>query len=227
MRIKDLPLVERPRERLLLCGVESLSVEELLSITIKTGTRKKSSKQLASEILSIFGIDGLREITVNGLCQIEGIGKVKAISIISSIELGKRIMESNKLKTRYVLKTSKEIYEFNKYLFTDRKQECFYCLYFNNKQELIERKLLFMGTINRSVVHPREVFKEAYLCSASTIVCLHNHPSGDIRPSLEDKKITNALVEIGVINGIPVVDHIIFGDSSYYSFYDDGKIINM
>lgn len=227
MKIKDLPEMERPRERLLLCGVESLSLEELLAIIIKTGTKKHSSKHLAEEILSIYGIDGLKDISVNGLCQIEGIGKVKAIEIISAIELGKRIVGNNKLKQKYLLKTSKEIYEFNKYLFTDKKQECFYCLYFNNKQELIERKLLFMGTINRSVVHPREVFKEAYLCSASSIVCMHNHPSGDIRPSLEDKKITNALIEIGRINGIPVVDHIIFGDTSYYSFYDDGKIINM
>lgn len=227
VRLKDLPEMERPRERLLLCGVESLSIEELLAIIIKTGSKKKSSKQLALEVLSLFGIDGLKDITVNGLCQIDGIGKVKAIEIISAIELGKRIISSSRLKTKYLLKTSKEIYEFNKYLFVDKKQECFYCLYFNNKQELIERKLLFMGTINRSVVHPREVFKEAYLCSASSIVCLHNHPSGDIRPSLEDKKITNALIEIGRMNGIPVVDHLIFGDASYYSFYDDGKIINM
>lgn len=227
MKIKDLPEMERPRERLLLYGVESLSLEELLAIIIKTGTKKHSSKHLAEEILSIYGIDGLKDISVNGLCQIEGIGKVKAIEIISAIELGKRIVGNNRLKQKYLLKTSKEIYEFNKYLFTNKKQECFYCLYFNNKQELIERKLLFMGTINRSVVHPREVFKEAYLCSASSIVCMHNHPSGDIRPSLEDKKITNALMEIGRINGIPVVDHLIFGDTSYYSFYDDGKIINM
>lgn len=227
MKIKDLPEIERPRERLILYGVDSLSVEELLAIIIKTGTKKKSSKYLASEILSTFGIDGLKDINVNGLCQIDGIGKVKAIEIVSSIELGRRITNSNKIKNRYILSTSKEIYEFNKYLFTDKKQEYFYCLYFNNKQELIERKLLFMGTINRSVVHPREVFKEAYLCSASSIVCLHNHPSGDVKPSLEDRKLTNALVEIGNINGIPVVDHLIIGESSYYSFYDDGKIINM
>ena len=105
-----------------------------------------------------------------------------------------------------------------------KKQEYFYALYFNNKQELIEAKKLFIGTINRSVVHPREVFKEAYLLSASSIVCMHNHPSGDTSPSREDITFTQSLYEIGNIQGIPVVDHIIVSDDSYYSFYENGNI---
>lgn len=227
MLVRDILEEERPRERFLMVGASNLTNQELLAIIIKTGTREFSSMDLALNIIKkVGGIQYLRDINIGQLINIKGIGTVKATEIICAIELGKRIY-CTQPRHKEKLMNAKAIYENSKYLFIGKMQEEFYCLYFNNKQELIERKLLFMGTINRSVVHPREVFKEAYLCSASTIVCLHNHPSGDIRPSLEDKKITNALVEIGVINGIPVVDHIIFGDSSYYSFYDDGKIINM
>ena len=114
-----------------------------------------------------------------------------------------------------------------KYQLYNKKQEYFYCLYVNQRKELIERKLLFMGTLNRSVVHPREVFKNAYLCSASGIICVHNHPSGNVNPSREDIRLTNSLVELGQVNGIPIIDHIIIGDNDYYSFYEDGKIINL
>ena len=111
-----------------------------------------------------------------------------------------------------------EIFVNTKYLFNGLKQEHFYCLYFNSKQELIGKKLLFIGTLNNSITHPREVFKEAYKLSAYSIICIHNHPSNDITPSKEDIKFTNNLVRIGKIQGIPILDHIIIGDSKYYSF---------
>ena len=97
-------------------------------------------------------------------------------------------------------------------------------MYFNQKQELLERKLLFMGTVNRSVVHPREVFKEAYLLSASSVICIHNHPSGDVTPSMEDIRVTKALIEIGEMNGIPVLDHLVVSDDAYYSFREHGRM---
>ncbi len=118
----------------------------------------------------------------------------------------------------------KDIFESVRYLFAGKKQECFYALYFNQKQELLERKLLFMGTVNRSVVHPREVFKEAYLLSASSVICIHNHPSGDVTPSMEDIRVTKALIEIGEMNGIPVLDHLIVSDDAYYSFREHGRM---
>ena len=139
------------------------------------------------------------------------------------LELSKRIY----LKTDNVIEkcnNTKTVYENNKYLFLDTKQECFYCLYLDNKKNLIERKLLFMGTINKSIVHPREIFKNAYLLSASSVICMHNHPSGDITPSIDDEVLTSSLKEIGNMQGIPLVDHIIFGNNTYYSFYEDGKI---
>ncbi len=228
MKLLEIPISERPRERLLSEGCDKLSNEELLSIILKTGTKNKSVKDLSLEVLKEYGsISNLKNISFGQLLRIKGIGKVKAIELIATIEIGKRIFLCNNVKNNKRLTSSKDIWEATKYLFYGKKQEYFYCLYFNNKQELIERKLLFMGTINRSVVHPREVFKEAYLHSASSIVCLHNHPSGDVMPSREDIRFTRNLVEIGRMQGIPVVDHIIVSDNNYYSFYesDDNFII--
>ena len=222
-KIKDIPISERPREKLKNIGVNNLSDSEILAIILKTGTISKSVNDLAIDILNKYNLNDLKDISINELNKIKGIGEVKAIELVASIELGKRIFlnKNNKLKK---LVNAKDIWEDSKYLFNDLKQEYFYALYFNNKQELIERKLLFMGTINASTVHPREVFKEAYRVSASSIICMHNHPSGDINPSREDIRFTDNIVKTGYIQGIPVLDHIIVSESSYYSFYDNNMI---
>lgn len=225
MKLEELPKEERPRERLLNYGSESLSNQELLAILIKNGTKSKSCKDLSLEVLKKINIiSDLQDITVEQLTEIQGIGKVKAIEILASIELGKRIFLANNNKSKLKLKNAKDIYEEVRYLFYGKKQEYFYCLYFNNKLELIERKLLFMGTINRSIVHPREIFKHAYLNSASSIVCIHNHPSNDIKPSREDIYLTRQLIEIGKMNGILIADHIIVGDDNYYSFFEESGL---
>lgn len=227
MKIKDLALLERPRERLLNYGKESLSNEELLAIILKSGNYKNSVKDIAQDIIKEFGIEKLKDVTIEQLKKIKGIGEVQAITILSVVELGKRIYINNNFSKRLVLNSSDKICNYMKYDLLGKSQEYFYCLYLNSKQELIERKLLFMGTVNKSIVHPREVFKNAYLYSASGIICVHNHPSGDVTPSKEDIRLTRSLVELGNINGIPIVDHIIIGGDNYYSFYEDGKIINM
>ncbi len=222
--IKDIKVNERPRERLLKYGAGSLSNEELLSIILKTGTKNKSVKSLSMDVLNLFdNITDLQEITVNKLTSIKGIGVVKALELIASIELGRRVFIKKEEK-KYKLSNPLDIFLTNKYLFTNKKQEYFYCLYLNNKNELIERKLLFMGTVNKSIVHPREVFKYAYLASASSIVCMHNHPSGDVTPSKDDIIFTKALVEVGKLQNIPVLDHIIVGEDNYYSFQNEGMI---
>ena len=219
--IKDLPKEERPRERLLKYGVESLSNRELLAIILKTGTKDYSVIDIATNILKeIEDIRELRNIKFNKLISFKGIGEAKAIELISTIELGKRLFIKKDIEDKRIFNHPKKIYESSRHLFFDKKQEYFYCFYFNTKQELIERKLLFMGTINKSIVHPREVFKEAYLLSASSIICMHNHPSGDVSPSIDDINITKTLCKIGKIQNIPVVDHIIVGDNKYYSFYE-------
>lgn len=228
MKVKDLPLSERPRERLQQVGAEHLSNEELLSIILKSGTKKKSVKELSIDILKEVGeVKNLRNITKEILQKIEGIGIVQALTILSVMELGKRVYLDSSYDVKIILNSSASIFEYMKYQLWDKKQEYFYCLYVNQKKELIERKLLFMGTVNRSIVHPREVFKHAYLCSASGIICVHNHPSGDVYPSKEDIRLTNSLAEIGKLNGIPIIDHIIIGDDNYYSFYEEGEIVNL
>ena len=222
--IRDIPTSERPRERVLKFGVESLSNSELLSIVLRCGTREKSVKDLSLEIISMVGdISNFKDLTLNKLLSIKGIGYVKAIELISVVELSKRIYASND-KNSIKINSSKDVFCFYKDLFLDKKQELFYCLYLNNKNYVIERKLLFMGTINKSVVHPREVFKNAYLSSASGIICIHNHPSGDVNPSIEDKRFTKALVDIGNVQNIPILDHIIIGEDNYFSFMENNLI---
>lgn len=225
-KIKELPIKERPRERLKNVGVENLTDKEILAIILKTGTKEKSVSDIALDLLKKYDLNDLKNISINDLILIKGIGEVKAIEILAAIELGKRIYlrEDKKLVK---LENAKSIWESARYLYNGSKQEKFYCYYFNNKQELIERKLLFMGTINQATTHTREVFKEAYRVSASTIVCLHNHPSNDVTPSKADILFTESLMRTGAIQGIPVVDHIIAGDNSFYSFYEHKNILNI
>ena len=211
LKIKDIPLSERPRERLKEVGASNLTNKELLSIILKIGTKNKNVSDLALELLKNYPLSTFKELSIQDLVKINGIGEVKAIELLASIELGKRIFlkESKKLER---LENPQAIWESSRYLFNGLKQEHFYCYYFNNKQELIERKLIFMGTINQATTHTREIFKEAYKVSASSIVCLHNHPSNDVTPSKAD---------------IIFTDHIIVGDNSFYSFYEHSNILNL
>lgn len=225
MKIKEMPLYERPRERLIKYGSKNISNEDLIAIIIKSGCKENSVKDIALLILKrIQTINNLEDININTFKNIKGLGKVKIIELMASIELGRRIFLEKNINNNEVFNDPKKIYEENYHLFKGLKQEYFYCFYLDNKNKLIERKLLFMGTINRSIVHPREIFKEAYLHSATSIICMHNHPSGDVEPSMEDINFTKSLVEIGRLQGINIIDHIIVSDSHYYSFYNEGKI---
>ena len=222
MLIKEIPKSERPRERMLKYGVHNLSNEELLAIIIKSGTNGYSAKDIAISILKrIEDITNLKNLNMHTLDNIKGLGQVKKQELLVLVELGRRIYLNNTLKTEKKYINPDYIYQDNKYLFYGLKQEHFYCLYLNNKKNLIERKLLFMGTIDRSLIHPREVFKNAYLCSASAFICLHNHPSGDVMPSKADLEVTKTLLEIGRIQGIDLIDHIIVGDNNYFSFFEN------
>lgn len=226
LKIKDFPLSERPRERLKEVGAKNLTDKELLSIILKVGTKSKNVSDLALEVLRKYSLSEFKDLRIQDLIKINGIGEVKALELLATVELGKRIFlkETKKLEK---LENPQAIWESSKYLFNGLKQEHFYCYYFNNKQELIERKLIFMGTINQATTHTREIFKEAYKVSASSIVCLHNHPSNDITPSKADIIFTERLMKTGSIQGIPVVDHIIVGDNAFYSFYEHRNILNL
>ena len=224
-RIKDIPENERPRERLKEVGVGNITDKELLSIILKTGIKNKNVSDLSIEILNKYSLSDLKDLSLNELKNIKGIGEVKAIELLASIELGKRIFLKKDIKLKK-LDNPEAIWKSSRYILADKKQEYFYCYYFNNKQELIERKLIFMGTINSSITHTREIFKEAYRISASSIICIHNHPSNDVTPSHADIEFSKNLFATGKIQGIPVSDHIIVGDNSYYSFYEHLNILN-
>lgn len=226
MLIKEMNELERPRERLIKYGSNTLTDEELLAIILKTGTKGKSSKDLAIKIIdTIGGFSNLKNISLNSLKDIKGIGIVKKIELLTMIELGKRLyLKKDKEIKKYI--DPYFIYLDNRSLFYGLKQEYFYVCYLDTKKNLIERKLLYMGTINKSVVHPREVFKYAYLSSASGIICMHNHPTGDVIPSNADIELTKTLVEIGRIQGIEVLDHLIISDNNYFSFYENKLMEN-
>ena len=227
MKFKNLPDEEKPRERLYLYGAEVLSNEELVMILLKTGTRKFSVKELAFELLSQSGgVRNLKNMTYQKLIQIKGIGRVKAIEILALIELSKRIQEKVTLPDILNCASPSNIIGYFHDLFIDKKQEEFYVLYLDNKKKYLDKKKLFVGSINYSIAHPREIFKNAYLISASFIICIHNHPSGDPTPSKEDINLTKNLNEIGNMHAIYLVDHLIIGKDCYFSFYECHCILN-
>lgn len=225
IRIKDMQEKDRPRERLINNGVEILSDEEVLAIILKTGNKENSAKELASILIKeVGGLKNLNSINYERLKKIKGIGPAKACDVMASIELGKRINKEIDNIQNIRLTSTKLVYDYYKPILGDKKQEYFYCVYLDNNKKIIKDKLLFIGTINYSVVHPREVFKEAYMLSASSIICVHNHPTGNVLPSKQDLDITKNLISVGNLLGIKVVDHIIVGRDNYYSFLENGDI---
>lgn len=222
---KKIPNTDRPRERLYEYGSDNLSNEELLAIILKTGSRKLNVKELAMKLLETLGdISKLKDVGINTLMQIDGIGFVKAVEIKAALELGRRIYTSNDKSNRINFNSADTIYNYFYSILVDKKQEYFYCVYVDTKGRYIDKKCLFIGTINSSLVHPREIFKEAYLLSANGIICVHNHPSGDSNPSKEDRLITMKIKEISLIHGIKFIDHVIIGSGNYFSFFDNNLI---
>ena len=222
--VKELPKNERPRERLLYYGIKNLSNEELLAILLKTGTKDMNSKMLSSYMLKeLGGIHAFQNCSYQKLSNIKGIGTAKACTILAAMEFGKRVYQ----KEQILFQKFEDAYQIASY-YQDKmgklKQENFLCIYLDVNKKLIHEKTLFIGTLNRSLVHPREIFKEAYQVSASSIICIHNHPSGEVLPSKEDILFTSQLVKVGRMLGIDVIDHIIIGDEKYYSFFENHRI---
>lgn len=224
--IKELPVDERPREKLIKYGVKSLSNAELLAVLIRNGIKDTSAIDLSNKILSINeeGIRFLVNCTVQELSKIKGIGKSKACQIISAIELGKRIASVSK-KNRASITSPKDVAELFMEEMRYYNKEFFKILLLNTKNEIITVEDVSIGSINSTIVHPREVYINAIKKSASSIILIHNHPSGNPQPSKEDIKITERLVEAGEIIGIEVLDHIIIGDGIYISFKEKSIIM--
>ena len=224
VKMKDVPFSERPRERLINYGAENLSDEELLAIILKTGSKKMSVKELASFILSsVGGIRNLKNLNYHKIKMIEGIGEAKACMLMALSEISKRMNKKIASLNGVKLNSSSKVFEFYKDKINS-VQEHVYCIYLDASKKVIEEKLLFIGTANYSLIHPRDIFKEAYLINATSIICVHNHPSGNVKPSHEDVNMTERLREVGMIMGIRLIDHIIISEDKYYSFLENGKI---
>lgn len=224
VKMKDVPVLERPRERLINLGADKLSDEELLAIILKTGVKNMSVKNLAAYILSsINGVENLKNINYHKIKKIKGIGEAKATTLVALSELSKRMNRKILTLNGVKLNTPEKVFEYYKNR-VNNFQEQFFCIFMDASQKVIEEKLLFIGTVNYSLVHPRDIFKEAYLVNASSIICVHNHPSGEVKPSKEDINLTTRLKEIGLLMGIRLSDHIIIGHEKYYSFLENGKM---
>ncbi len=227
MNFKLLPDSEKPRERFIKYGKENVSNEELIEIILRTGNKKYGIKEIAYNILaSVNNINELKEMEITGLAKINGMSKIKAIELAAAIELGRRVFEEEAYEDLIYLTNPSSIIDYFHRLFRDVKQELFYVLYLDNQKKYIDKKLLFKGTVNFSLVHPREIFKNAYLLSSSYIICIHNHPSGDASPSNNDIELTKKLKSLGDIHGVPILDHIIIGRNNYYSFFEDNNILS-
>lgn len=227
MLIKDMPILERPRERLIKYGVNNLSLNELLTIILKSGTKNNDINTLVENLILLTKENNpIDELSLSNLLKVKGIGLAKACTLLASVELGKRLSKKETNKKNIKFSTPNKIYDYFKDVYKNKKQEEFYCMYLDNKNNLIDKKLLFKGTVNQSLIHPREIFKEAYMLSASFIICIHNHPTGDTTPSNEDISSTKLIYELGMIHGIYLRDHIIVGKDNYYSFCENKNIIN-
>lgn len=225
MKIKELPNESKPREKLLYYGVENLSNADLLGIILRTGTKDSNAIDLANYILNKVGsINNLANIGVRELSKFKGVGNIKAITILASIEFGKRV--SNKeITLRMPLTNSLSVHEAFKSSFKNIKQEKLLAIFLDTKKCLINYKTLFIGTIDYTIIHPREIFNEAIKYSASSIIVIHNHPSGSLIPSKEDIESTKKLIESGRVLGIPLIDSIITNGEEYYSFNDENNEI--
>ncbi|MEH7273199.1 RadC family protein [Neobacillus vireti] len=224
LMIRDFPQDERPRERFIQNGPESLSNHELIAILLRTGTKDESVLQLSNRLLTNFeGLRLLKAATLEEMTQIKGIGQAKAIQILAAVEIGRRIANLN-YTDRYVIRSPEDgaNYVMNDMRFLS--QEHFVCLYLNTKNQVLHKQTIFIGSLNASIVHPREVFREALKRSAASIICLHNHPSGDPAPSREDIEVTKRLVECGKMIGIDVLDHLIIGENKFVSLKEKGYL---
>ena len=221
MKLKELPKMEMPRERLIKYGSSNLSNEDLISILIRTGSKDKNVKELSSEILSkIKDINNLNDLTINELTNIKGVGKTKAISIIAAIELGKRVYSAS-IKEKVVLNNTDMVNKYFAPLIAKEPQENLLVILLDNKNRLISYKIMYKGTSTYSLVSPKEIFNYAVKERADRLIIMHNHPSGIINPSNADIELTNQINMSGKIIGIPLVDHLITNGNDYYSFYKE------
>lgn len=222
MKIKDLCVKERPREKMIAFGAGILSEQELLAIIINSGTREVSAIELSRIIIeNASGVRGLADLSLDELLKIKGIGKGKATKIYAALELSKRIAKFQAIN-QYRINSPQSIADIFMEELRYLKKEVVKMLLLDTKGAIIRDIQLSEGSLNSSIVHPREVFKEAVRHSANTLILVHNHPSGDATPSEQDIHLTKRIIDAGKLMGIELIDHIIIGDGTYSSLKELG-----
>ena len=215
--VRDLPPAERPRERLIRLGAEALSAQEILALILGRGVRNESVMVTAQKLLSKFGsLQGIADSSVEELSEVNGIGPAKAAQLKAAFDLGRRI-EAAPRTGRDAVTSPEDVVKAVAGDLKGKKKEHFLALLLDTRNRLIRTATVSMGSLDSSIVHPREVFKEAIKASAASVIFVHNHPSGDPEPSPDDIELTRRLVEAGKLLGIVVLDHVIVGDGAYLS----------
>ena len=224
--IKEWPEDERPREKMQKFGADSLSDAELLALILRVGDHAshQSAIDLGRNMLQTFGdLRKLSSATFSEICGVKGAGPAKASSVLAALALGRRI-NTDKLENLERFTAPSQIFNHFHYRFRDRRREYFVVLLLDGKNRILREEQISEGSLNQSIVHPREVFSPAVKESAAAVILIHNHPSGDPAPSREDREITRRLKEAGDLLGIRVLDHIIIGDGAYFSFVEQGLL---
>jgi DNA repair protein RadC len=217
-KIKDMYEQDRPREKMKKKGPDALSDFELLEVIIGSGSKGMDVGQIAKNVLKKFKT-GIEKLTLDQLETIKGMNLAKASKIIASIEISKRYI----LKESVRVKNAKDILPLVQE-YRNKKQEYFICITLDGASNVMQKRIISVGTAEQSIVHPREVFADAINDRAAGVIFAHNHPTGDLNPSDEDKSITTRLVEAGKLLGIIVIDHIIVTSKSYFSFKEKGMV---
>ncbi len=218
MKITKLQKNDLPREKAMIHGVENLSNRELIALILKSGTKTRNVLEIADDVLaSVENIGDLANITLNKLTLIPGIKTAKALELLAALEISKRIAFDQVLHKEQIKKAT-DLVKWLQLEIGKSMQEHFIVIFLNQSNQVLSYKVLFKGTLNASLVHPREVFKEAMMIGCAKIMCAHNHPSGNCNPSKADIEITQTLFECGKMVGIPLLDHIIIAKEGYLSF---------
>ena len=234
--VREWPRMEQPRARLEMLGPQALAPSELLSLILGTGTggcgphAGRTAIDLAHLVIAQFGDDSrgtvLRRIgtaSLGELCRIPGIGLAKAAAVIAALELGRRAVEEAQVE-RERIRSAQDVYELMRYALRDLAHEEFHVLLLNTQNQVIRRLQVTRGTLDASLVHPREIFRPAIAAAAASIILIHNHPSGDPTPSAEDRAVTRQIRQAGEHVGIAVLDHVIIGEGRYASLAESGLL---
>ncbi len=217
-KIKDLPVQERPREKLLEKGAGALSDQELLAIILGKGSQKNDVLSLARLLIKTIDEKGIK-VQAQDILDIDGIGEAKATTIAAAFEFVRRRIKPEGLKIKFPVDVLPLIQHYG-----DRKQEHFLCISINGANEVMNIRVVTIGLINKSQVHPREVFADVIAERASAVIVAHNHPNGELNPSNEDIAVTKSIKEAASVLGIGLLDHIIFNNKGYYSFVENNEL---